>query len=170
MANGGERAARAALRDITQSADFDAILDQFGRLNSSGKPLVTELAEKTFFPIGILDESARDAFDTSLATIRLSAETYLKQLGSRGANQRFGRSSYRNLPALFEQLPLIFKDKHGALGFVIRAEGRLLYAVVKLTAAGDELYLTSARWTNIERLRSQIRSGTIIRGGLADVE
>lgn len=138
-------AARTTLDELVQS---DAFLET---LNEPGAA----------FPVMVLGPELRDPLGSSAAVVRLSSDSYAKQLGltDRSAGHpEMTIADYRRLPRLGASPDFVFKAGDLKI-IVLRAEaGKYLVAVVKVTKPGDELYLQSYRWTDsrgLQRLRER---------------
>lgn len=106
-------------------------------------------------PVAVLPEELGAAISARPAVVRLSEETFAKQLRE---HPELTAAEYRTLPDLVDE-GLVVQDGAQTLVFLRRA-GRLYKAVVKATASGEGVFLTS-----FHRLADEAEVARVMRRG-----
>lgn len=140
---GLEGAAQQTLREIVDDVAFE----QFLALPDPA------------FPVMILNEELRDVLGANVRVAVLSPDTVAKQLLARAD---LPIAIYRQLPDLVEKADIIARDGENVLIFVRAAVDRWTVAVVKRTASGDGLFVTSVREQNDATLPRLLKGTEII--------
>lgn len=140
---GLEGAAQQTLREIVDDVAFE----QFLALPDPA------------FPVMILNEELRDVLGANVRVAVLSPDTVAKQLLARAD---LPIAIYRQLPDLVEKADIIARDGENVLIFVRAAVDRWTVAVVKRTASGDGLFVTSVREQNDASLPRLLKGTEII--------
>lgn len=140
---GLDQAARQTLQEIVADAAFE----QFLALPDPG------------FPVMILDDRLRDVLAAKVRVAVLSPQTVAKQVEKRAA---LPVTVYRRLPDMVEHADIIARDGDNVLIFARAADGRWTVAVVKRTASGEGLFVTSVREQNDASLPRLLKGTEII--------
>jgi len=140
---GLDQAARQTLQEIVADAAFE----QFLALPDPG------------FPVMILDDRLRDVLGAKVRVAVLSPETVAKQVEKRAA---LPVAVYRRLPDMVEHADIVARDGDNVLIFARAADGRWTVAVVKRTASGEGLFVTSVREQNDASLPRLLKGTEII--------
>lgn len=133
--------ARAAVRELVDSPAFLQTLAQPGAA----------------FPVMVLDDDVRAQISASGRVAMLSSETFAKQQRN---HPELIPDDYRRLPDIGAAPDLIFQQDDRRLILMRTADGRWMKAVVKVTADGGEMFVTSlqyARAAEIARLRRRFK-------------
>lgn len=140
---GLEPAARQTLRELVEDIAFE----QFVALPEPS------------FPVMILPEDLRSALGSKASVAILSPETMAKQANVRAS---LPIAVYRRLPDLAEQADIIALEGENVLIFVRSTNGSWTVAVVKRTASGEGLFVTSVREQNDASLPRLLKGTEII--------
>lgn len=143
VADGLEDAARSTLRQIVADPAFD----QFVAIPDPQ------------FPVMILTAEQAAAIGAKKRVAVLSDATMSKQSGKRA---ELPMSVYRQLPSLPEAPDIVAKDGDAVLIIVREDDGSWTVAVVKRTASGEGLFVTSVRTQNESSLRRLLKGTEII--------
>ncbi|KAK0349242.1 hypothetical protein LTR94_033940, partial [Friedmanniomyces endolithicus] len=125
----------------------DAAFEQFLALPDPG------------FPVMILDDRLRDVLGAKVRVAVLSPQTVAKQVEKRAA---LPVTVYRRLPDMVEHADIIARDGDNVLIFARAADGHWTVAVVKRTASGEGLFVTSVREQNDASLPRLLKGTEII--------
>lgn len=140
---GFEQAARQTLQEIVDDVAFE----QFVAL------------PRPAFPVMILDEGLRETLGSQSRVAILSPQTMAKQAGTR---PDLPIAVYRRLPDLADKADIIALDGENVLIFVRAADRQWTVAVVKRTASGKGLFVTSVREQNETSLPRLLKGTEII--------
>lgn len=140
---GLDQAARQTLQEIVADAAFE----QFLALPDPG------------FPVMILDDRLRDVLGAKVRVAVLSPQTVAKQVEKRAA---LPVAVYRRLPDMVEHADIVARDGDNVLIFARATDGRWTVAVVKRTASGEGLFVTSVREQNDASLPRLLKGTEII--------
>lgn len=143
VADGLEEAARSTLRQIVADPAFD----QFVAIPDPQ------------FPVMILTAEQAAAIGAKKRVAVLSDATMAKQSDKRA---ELPMSVYRQLPTLPEKPDIVAKDGDAVLIIVREEDGSWTVAVVKRTASGEGLFVTSVRTQNESSLRRLLKGTEII--------
>ncbi len=143
MAPAALPAARALLQDSLDRTLFTSFLE----------------VEGSDYPVMVLAEAERTALSSTTAIVRLSSETYAKQLAR---HPEIGIAEYRRLVDVGAHPELILKQGELRLIFVKAGDGRWLKATVKVTADRMRLYLVSYQFARAPELARLRRSNEVI--------
>ncbi|WP_315383523.1 phage minor head protein [Microvirgula aerodenitrificans] len=113
------------------------------------------------WPVAVLSDEYRQLLRAETQTVWLSDDTLVKQAVSR-EGQDIGLDDYWRVQDVIERAQLIVRQGGLNLVFVRRA-GRIYHAVVKATASGRALFLTSFRESNAKAATQAMRRGEVIR-------
>lgn len=123
--------------------------------------LEAELATGVKYPVAVLDPAGRKVLSVTTQTVYLSDATLVKQAISR-QGQDLDFADYWRVQRIIEQATVVVQEREEVLAFA-RAEDVWFVAIIKRTADGKELYLTSFRRTNIASIERQMRRGRVLR-------
>lgn len=143
VADGLEDAARSTLRQIVADPAFDQFV---------GIP-------DPQFPVMILTADQAAAIDAKKRVAVLSDATMSKQIDKRA---ELPMSVYRQLPRLPEEPDVVAKDGDAVLIIVREDDSNWTVAVVKRTASGEGLFVTSVRTQKESSLRRLLKGTEII--------
>jgi hypothetical protein len=113
-------------------------------------------------PVAVLDQEYQEMFDADSKVVQMSDETLLKQVAKRPSLMA---ADYARVQSVIEAGQLIVKDRDRHRVF-IKQNGKLYYAVVKVTQDRSELYLQSFRRSNREDAQSVREQGEVIKDSL----
>ena len=136
-------AARQTLREIVDDVAFEQFL----------------ALPQPNFPVMILSEDMRAVIGAQARVAVLSEQTVAKQAGRR---PDLPIAVYRQLPDLAERADIVARDGDNVLIFVRNTEGSWTVAVVKATASGEGLFVTSVRSQNAASLPRLLRDTEIV--------
>ena len=139
---GLEAPAQQTLRELVDDVAFDQFL----------------ALPQPSFPVMLLDRPQADIIGTRARVAVLSADTLLKQLGKR----ELAAAIYRELPDLAAQAQIIARESDNVLKFVLIKGGEMTVAIVKRTASGEGLFVTSVRVQNKASLNRLLKGTEII--------
>lgn len=139
---GLDEAARATLRQIVDDVAFE----QFLALPNPG------------FPVMILSQQLQAAIGSKARLAILSDTTVAKQVTKR---PDLPLAIYRQLPLLSDRADIVALDGENVLIFAREADGRWTIAIMKRTASGEGLFVTSVRSQN-DRSLPRLLNGTEI--------
>ncbi|MEE8611599.1 MAG: phage minor head protein [Sphingomonas aquatilis] len=128
-------AARATLDDLVQSDAFLETLHEPGGV----------------FPVMVLAPDLSAAIGSEAHVVRLSSDTFAKQLGRTGRSEghpELSVADYRQLPQIGAAPDAVYRQGDNRLLLFREGDGRQRLAVVKAAAGGRELYLVSYRFAN----------------------
>lgn len=140
--------------------------------DSARKAVKAVLASKSFsvfvsadggdgvFPVAIASTEIMQALGASVKTIRLSADDRDKQV-SKGKQD--GRSEYDLVQRMIDS-GWIVKYRDNAVS-LYEKNGEWFQAAIRVTKAGDELYLKSLRRADASQLMRDIKRGKVIQEG-----
>lgn len=117
------------------------------------------------FPVMILDDTLRSAIGAQGRVAVLSSDTYAKQLGKTGRSAGhidLTIDDYRMLPRLGADADVVAREGENVLKLVRLTDGQWLVAIVKRTADGAEMYVTSVRRQRDSSIASLLSGTTII--------
>jgi hypothetical protein len=116
--------------------------------------------------VGTLAPEVRLAIGAETGEVSLSADTVRKQLRH---HPELTPEQYASLGEVLAHPAMVLRmrARHVSL---LRVAGDLLYAVVKATRDGREVYLVSFRRTNLEEVRRELRRAEIVSGSIEDLE
>lgn len=140
---GLDDAARATLRQIVDDVAFE----QFIALPNPG------------FPVMILDRQLQDTIGAKVRVAILSDATVAKQIDRRA---NLPVAIYRQLPSLSDRADIVALEGENVLIFAREADGQWTVAVMKRTATGEGLYVTSVRSQNANSLPRLLKGTEII--------
>jgi len=140
---GLEAPARQILREIVDDVAFE----QFVALPDPG------------FPVLILDQELADTLGAKQRVAVLSSATMAKQMGKRSD---LPIDIYRQLPRLGDEPTIVARDGENVLIFVKANDGSWTVAIVKRTASGEGLFVTSLRDQNDSSLPRLLKGTEII--------
>jgi hypothetical protein len=103
----------------------------------------------------VVSDEIRDLVGARTHVAVLSSETFAKQ---RRNHPELTIADYRQLPEVGAAPDLIFRQDDRRVIFTRQADGRWLKAAVKVTADGDEMFVTSFQWARareIQRLKKR---------------
>jgi SPP1 gp7 family putative phage head morphogenesis protein len=138
-------AARAALRDLVDSPAFLKALDE----------------PDTAFPVMVLDEELRGAIGAEVRVGQLSSATFEKQRRP-GKHDELTIADYRRLPDVGAAAEIVARDGEQVLILAKQADGSWSVAVVKRTATGRGLFVTSYRVQEEGSLKRLLRGTEIL--------
>lgn len=136
-------AALATLKDVIQS---EAFLDTLAEPNTS-------------FPVMLLDDALRTAIGSEARVAVLSSDTYAKQ---QARHPELGIDIYRRLPDLGADADIVAVEGDQFLKLARQQNGSWLLSIVKRTADGTALYVTSVRLQAAESLPRLLANTTVI--------
>jgi len=136
-------AARSTLDELVQS---DAFLQALAEPGAS-------------FPVMVLDDASRSAIGAQARVAVLSSDTWAKQ---NKAHSELTIGDYRKLPDLGGDADIIAVEGDTILKLVRADDGRWLVAIVKRTASGGGLFVTSYRAQNSASLKRLLKGAEII--------
>ncbi|HEU4959001.1 MAG TPA: phage minor head protein [Sphingomonas sp.] len=139
-------AARTTLDELVQSDAFLQALDEPG----------------ASFPVMVLDDASRAAIGADARVAVLSSDTYTKQ---RGRHPELTVADYRKLPSLGAGADIVAVEGDTILKFARLDGERWLVAVVKRTASGAGLFVTSYRVQNQASLKRLLAGTTVLYDG-----
>jgi len=113
-------------------------------------------------PVAVLDQEYQKMFGADSKVVQMSDETLLKQVAKRPS---LTAADYARVQSVIEAGQLIVKDRDRHRVF-IKQNGKLYYAVVKVTQDRSELYLQSFRRSNREDAQSVREQGEVIKDSL----
>jgi hypothetical protein len=113
-------------------------------------------------PVAVLDQEYQKMFGADSKVVQMSDETLLKQVAKRPSLMA---ADYARVQSVIEAGQLIVKDRDRHRVF-IKQNGKLYYAVVKVTQDRSELYLQSFRRSNREDAQSVREQGEVIKDSL----
>lgn len=140
-------AARTTLDDLVQS---DAFLETLREPGGA-------------FPVMVLSPELRAAIGAEAHVVRLSSDSFAKQLGQTnrsGGHAELTVADYRQLPAIGAAPDAVYRQGDTRLLLLKATDGRRRVAVIKATADGRELYLLSYRFANARTLAQLIAGKT----------
>lgn len=140
---GLDDAARATLRQIVDDVAFE----QFIALPNPG------------FPVMILNQQLQTAIGSKARLAILSDTTVAKQFSKR---PDLPLAIYRQLPQLSDRADIVALDGENVLIFAREADGQWTVAIMKRTASGEGLYVTSVRSQNGRSLPRLLNGTEII--------
>lgn len=156
MASIADKARRTL--ETTASADLAAARATLNDLVASDAFLETLTEPSAVFPVMVLDDAARSAIGASARVATLSSATYAKQ---QARHPELGIAEYRKLPDLGADADIVAIEGDAVLKFARIDGGRWLVAVVKRTASGEGLFVTSYR-IQAESSLKRLLSGTTV--------
>lgn len=137
MASHNVSIAQAVLQQVVDETAFNVFLEQPGNN----------------FPVMVLGESTRDLIGAKSAVVRLSSETFAKQLIK---HPELSLNDYRKLVELGASPQIIMRQGDLRIVLLKTDAGKWIKATVKVTRDGSELYMVSfqlATAREIARLR-----------------
>ena len=135
--------AKRAIADTLASVEFNVFVSSH---------------EKGTFPVGIANDAIKQALDTDVQVIRLSADDRDKQLGK---DDEWGRRRYELLQRMIDR-GWIVKYRNGAVS-VFEQDGEWFHAAIRTTKARDELYLKSLRRSEEGQLNRDKKRGIVVQ-------
>jgi SPP1 gp7 family putative phage head morphogenesis protein len=135
--------ARETLQDLVDSPAFLKALSEPG----------------TAFPVMVLGDELAGAIGAQVRVAVLSAETFAKQ---RAHHPEVSIDDYRKLPHLAMAATLVVRDGTQNLILIKLADARWLVAVVKATATGQGLFVTSVRIQRDVGVRALMKKGEVL--------
>lgn len=145
----------AAGRDLSQArAQLQDLVDSPAFLHAMDEPDVG-------FPVMILDDALRDAIAAGPRVVTLSSATYRKQLER---HAELPRGLYRLLPSVGSAPTIVAQEGDEVLILVKESDAdRWLVTIVRRTASGQGLFLTSFRRQASASLPRLLRDAQILR-------
>lgn len=130
-----------------------------------GSPILDDWVRKPDgeLPAGIVDRRAQTALGASSQVVRLSPDTFRKQLRQ---HADLTVADYRQLPAILNRGILIEQDERTLVAFRLRegeSRNRWWKVAVKRTGNGDRLYVVSFQKADDRELRRLRRQGRVLR-------
>lgn len=157
------RAIAAKAANSIQQA-LDAGLDDAARLTL--QQIVDDVAFEQFialpnpgFPVMILDRQLQEAVGAKARLALLSDDTIAKQVGKRSD---LPVAVYRQLPGISARADIVALDGSNVLIFAREADGQWTVAVMKRTATGEGLFVTSVRVQNAASLPRLLKGTEVI--------
>ena len=157
MAAIADRARRSL--EVAAATDRPAALAALDDLVASDAFLETLAEPGAAFPVMVLDDASRAAIGADPRVVVLSSDTYAKQ---RRQHPELAVADYRKLPLVGADPDVVAVEGDQVLKLLRQDDGSWLVAIVKRTAARDELYLTSFRLQNAAGLARLLKKTTII--------
>lgn len=157
MASIAEKATRSL--EATAATDVDGARAALRQLVASDAFLETLREPGSSFPVMVLDDAARDAIGASGRVALLSSDTFAKQ---QRHHPELTVPDYRQLPSLGADADILAIEGSAVLKMIRMDGDRWLVAVLKRTASGDGLYVTSFRIQNESGLKRLLRDATVI--------
>lgn len=115
------------------------------------------------FPVMLLSPELRAAIGAEAHVVRLSSDTFAKQLGQTnrsGGHAELTVADYRQLPAIGAAPDAVYRQGDTRLLLLKATDGRQRVAAIKATADGRELYLLSYRFANARTIAQLIAGKT----------
>jgi hypothetical protein len=113
----------------------------------------------------VLDDELAAAIGAQVRVAVLSAETYAKQRGlvqGKDGHPELTLEDYRSLPRLAADPDLVIQEDGQNLILIRSADGKWLVAVVKATATGKALFVTSVRTQRDQGVLALLKKGTVL--------
>lgn len=111
------------------------------------------------FPVMILNQQLQTAIGSKARLAILSDTTVAKQFSKR---PDLPLAIYRQLPQLSDRADIVALDGENVLIFAREADGQWTVAIMKRTASGEGLYVTSVRSQNGRSLPRLLNGTEII--------
>lgn len=140
---GLEEAARQTLQEIVADAAFEQFY----------------ASSRANFPVMILGDDLKNAISSKARVAVLSGQTMDKQAGR---HPEINLQIYRQLPDLPDHADIIARDGENILIMARQSDGSWIIAIVKRTASGEGLFVTSVRKQNEASLKRLLRDTEII--------
>lgn len=117
--------------------------------------------------VGALPPQLKDVLKTDVADVRLSGESYEKQVYR---HPDLSAEDYAVLPEMIARPTVVQRQTDNKVALLLRRSGRVYQAVVKAADSARRLYLVSFRRADAKSVRQELRKHEVLAGDADDLK